>query len=221
MKKLYMASLGAGEFELITLKALNALKNSDIICVPTKTEDSFKKSLTYPIVKEALKYLNIEKKIIPVYSPMKFEPQDWQNQVDIIIDSFKDVDTISFVTLGDAGVYSTVYYLIDILKKDYKDIYENLEVIAGVTSFSNASAKIKKPLCLGDSKLEIIPLIDKELKSTKVYMRPKRGSDLSEINEVGEIYTFENLNFKEEQIIKGKVKQVQKYMTLIIDFLVK
>ena len=216
-----MTSLGAGEFELITIKALNALKNSDIICVPTKTEDSFEKSLTYPIVKEALKYLNIEKKIIPIYSPMKFKPQDWQNQVDIIINAFSKIDTISFVTLGDAGIYSTVYYLIDILKKDYKDIYENLEVIAGVTSFSNASAKIKKPLCLGNSKLEIIPLIDKELKSTKIYMRPKRGSDLSEINEVGEIYTFENLNFKEEQITKGKIKQVKKYMTLIIDFLVK
>lgn len=215
-----MTSLGAGEFELITLKALNAIKNSDIICVPTKTADSFEKSLTYPIIEEALKYLNIEKKIVPVYSPMKFEPQDWQNQVDIIVSAFKEVDTVAFVTLGDAGIYSTVYYLIDILKKDYIEIYENLEVIAGVTSFSNASAKIKKPLCLGDSKLEIIPLIDKkeELKSTKIYMRPKRGSDLSEINEVGEIYTFENLNFKEESITKGKIKKVQKYMTLIIDF---
>ena len=31
--KLYMVSLGPGDYELITIKALKALKNCDAICV--------------------------------------------------------------------------------------------------------------------------------------------------------------------------------------------
>ena len=43
-QKLYMVSLGPGDVELITLKALNAFKSCDAICVPTKSQDnSFKK----------------------------------------------------------------------------------------------------------------------------------------------------------------------------------
>jgi precorrin-2/cobalt-factor-2 C20-methyltransferase len=38
-QKLYMVSLGPGDVELLTLKALNAFKECQAICVPTKSED--------------------------------------------------------------------------------------------------------------------------------------------------------------------------------------
>ena len=218
-KKLYMVSLGAGDAELITIKALRALQKSDAICVPTKSADgSFKKSLTYKIIKTLMDEHNFEKKIIPVYTPMHFKEEDWQYQVDILMDTLKSDDAISFVTLGDAGVYSTVYYLLDIIKKQNKELYENSEVIAGVTSFSQASAKVKKPLCIGDSSFSIVPLLGYEVPNTTVYMRPKIGMDTSSIKEKGNIYTFENLNFEDEKIIPEKIDRTKKYMTLFIDF---
>ena len=62
-KKLYMVSLGPGDAQLLTLKALNAFKECDAICVPTKSDDnSFSKSISYTIVKSVLEILNIEKK---------------------------------------------------------------------------------------------------------------------------------------------------------------
>ncbi len=91
-------------------------------------------------------------------------------------------------------------------------------MIAGVTSFSNASARVKRPLCLGDSKLQIVPLLDKELPTTTIYMRPKIGIDTSKIEQKGSIYTFENLNYKDEDITPYKKSRVTKYMTLFIDF---
>ena len=218
-KKLYMVSLGAGDTELITIKALRALQKSDAICVPTKSADkSFKKSLTYKIVKTLMDEHNFEKKIVPVYTPMHFKNEDWQYQVDILMDTLKTNKTISFVTLGDAGVYSTVYYLLDIIKKQDKELYENSEVIAGVTSFSQASAKVKKPLCVGDSSFSIVPLLGYEVPNTTVYMRPKIGMDTSSIKEKGDIYTFENLNFEDEKIIPRRIDKTKKYMTLFIDF---
>ena len=218
-KKLYMVSLGPGDIDLLTLKALDVLKNSDAICVPTKSEDnSFDKSLTYKIIKQLMEKYNFKVKIIPVYTPMHFKVEDWQYQVDILMNSLELNDTISFVTLGDAAVYSTVYYLLDIIKDQNKPIYENSEVISGVTSFSYASAKVKKPLCVGDSAFSIQPLLGYEVPNTVVYMRPKIGMDTSSIKEKGDIYTFENMNFKDENIIQGKLEKTKKYMTLFIDF---
>ena len=215
-----MVSLGAGDAELITIKALKALQKSDVICVPTKSKDgSFNKSLTYKIIKTIMDEHNFSTKIIPVYTPMNFKEQDWQYQVDILLNALEKNDTISFVTLGDAGVYSTVYYLLDIIKREHPSIYENSEVIAGVTSFSQASAKVKKPLCIGDSAFSIVPLLGYDVPNTTVYMRPKIGMDTSSIEQKGQIYTFENLNYDGEKITHNKIKRTKKYMTLFIDFL--
>jgi precorrin-2/cobalt-factor-2 C20-methyltransferase len=122
------------------------------------------------------------------------------------------------VTLGDAAVYSTVYYLLDIIKNNDKELYENCEVIPGVTSFSQASAKVKKPLCIGDSSFSIVPLLDKDVPNTTVYMRPKIGMDTASINTGKQCYTFENINYKGEKISPYKISKTTKYMTLFIDF---
>ncbi len=217
--KLYMVSLGPGDYDLITLKALKALKNADAICVPTKSEDnSFKRSMTYKIVKALMDEHGFDKPIIPMYTPMRFKVEDWQNQVNILQESFKQYDTLSFVTLGDSAVYSTVYYLLDLIEVQNPELYKNSEVIPGVTSFSDASAKIKKPLCVGDSSFSIVPLHKKNVPNTTVYMRPKIGMSTEDIPQSGELCTFENLNYQGETISSYRKEHVEKYMTLFIDF---
>ena len=217
--KLYMVSLGPGDYELITVKALRALKSSDAICVPTKSADhSFKRSMTYKIVKKLMEEFGFDKPIVPMYTPMNFKVEDWQKQVDKLYESFEKYETLSFVTLGDSAVYSTVYYLLDLIKEQNDVIYENSEVIPGVTSFSNASAKVKKPLCVGDSSFMIRPLHKKAVPFSTVYMRPKIGMSTERIKEKGSLYTFENLNYQGEKILDTKKENVEKYMTLFIDF---
>ncbi len=218
-KKLYMVSLGPGDAQLLTLKALNAFKNSDAICVPTKSADnSFTKSISYTIVKDALDILGVNKKIIPVYSPMQFRDEDWQHEADVILETLNSHNIVSFVTLGDAGVYSSIYYLLDIIKYQNKEIYEECEVIAGVTSFSAASAVSKKALCLGDEELIIKPINPRgEVKKTKILMRPKLGMDTQSLGD-GDFYTYENMYLKNEKITPSKIKKVINYMTLFINY---
>jgi precorrin-2/cobalt-factor-2 C20-methyltransferase len=214
-----MVSLGPGDVDLLTLKALNAFRECDAICVPTKSDDnSFSKSISYTIVKTALKILNIEKIIIPVYSPMRFIEQDWDNEAKVILDSLNKYKTVCFVTLGDAGVYSSIYYLLHRIKDVNISYYENTEVIAGVTSFSAASAKAKKALCLGDEQLIIKPINPrKDIQTTQILMRPRIGMDTDELGE-GDFYTFENLYLENEIVTPSKIKQVTRYMTLFIKF---
>jgi precorrin-2/cobalt-factor-2 C20-methyltransferase len=214
-----MVSLGPGDIDLLTIKALEVLKSSDIICIPTKSSNnSFDKSLTYQIVKALMLKHNFKVRITPVFTPMYFRKKDWQYQVDTIINKFKTNYKVSFVTLGDSAVYSTVYYLLDIIKVQNELLYKNCEVIAGVTSFSNASAKVKKPLCIGNSSFSVIPLLNKKIPNTTVYMRPKIGSNTQNIRQSGDLYTFENLNYENEKITNNKVHKINKYMTLFIDF---
>ena len=219
-KKLFMVSLGPGDIELITIKALRALKSCNAILVPTKSSDnSFDRSLTYKMIQKLQNEFGFQKELIPVYTPMRFQKDDWQKQVDIITNSINKYDKVCFVTLGDSAIYSTVYYLLDIIEQQHNNLYQNSEVIPGITSFSNASAIVKKPLCIGDSGLKIVPLLDKDVKDTTIYMRPKIGMDTSTIKEDGQIYTFENLGLKDSKIYPNKITKTTKYMTLFIDFI--
>ncbi len=217
--KLYMVSLGPGDVELLTLKALNAFRDCDAICVPTKSEDnSFTKSISFRIVSEALKLLNIKKEIVPVYSPMKFREEDWDNESKIILETSRKYKKICFVTLGDAGVYSSIYYLLHRIRTVDETLYDNSEVIAGVTSFSAASAEAKKALCLGDEQLLIKPINPRHnVKTTEILMRPKIGMDTKELGE-GDFYTFENMYLDDEKITPSKITTVTKYMTIFINF---
>jgi len=218
-QKLYMVSLGPGDVELLTLKALNAFKVCDAICVPTKSEDkSFTKSITYKIVQDALDILGMRKKIIPVYSPMHFLYEDWVSEAEVVIDAFKESDKVCFVTLGDAGVYSSIYYLLDLIKERDEALYNSCEVIAGVTSFSAASAESKKALCLGDEELLIKPINPRgEVKTTQVLMRPKIGMDTEVLGD-GDFHTYENMYLRDAKITPSKIERVKKYMTLFINY---
>ena len=218
-QKLYMVSLGPGDAELLTYKALQAFRDSDAICVPTKSPDnSFTKSISHKIVSDALTLLGIEKELVPVYSPMQFNHDDWEHEADIILDTLKKHKRVSFVTIGDAGIYSSIYYLLDIIKEKAAHIHESCEVIPGVTSFSAASAEIQKALCLGDEELLIKPINPRsEVKTTEILMRPKIGMNTKILGE-GDFYTFENMYLSDEKISSSKIDKVKKYMTLFINF---
>ena len=218
--RLTFVSLGPGEAEMITIAGLEALMGVDAILIPTKSEDrSFTRSMTHSIVKKLMQKFNFDKPLIAVYTPMLYKDEDWEAQVEQIYKALDSYQNIAFVTLGDAGVYSTVYYLLDIIKRENPKLYESSKVIAGVTSFSYASSKVKKPLCIGESELKISLLPKRDVPSSTIYMRPHIGMDTKDIKESGDIYTFERLSFEDEKIYRGKPKSIRGYMTLIIDFI--
>ena len=190
-KKLTMVSLGPGDADLITLKALDALRGCDAIGVPTKSPaGSFARPLTHRIVTQLMAQHGFVRPIFPVYTPMRFREEDWQAQVETLYGALETHGDVCFVTLGDAGIYSTVYYLLDRIALQRPEVYERVEVIPGVTSFSQASALAKRPLCVGESQLRIVPLLEKELPTTTVYMRPRIGMPTEAIPEEGTMMSF-------------------------------
>ncbi len=228
MKKIYIVSLGPGDPELIVLKGILALARSEVIIIPTQKKedtDSRTKRIITALQEKARGLLNEdsaiklrEQNVYDIYSPMQYDPEVWFNQLKEINNLYSKYDVISYVTLGDVAIYSTAYYLIHLMQEKYPDMYDALEVIPGISSYSDASAKIKQPLCLGKSDLKISHWQDNSTKITQVYMRPKSGDSMEHLKEHGSMYYFENLGFENEKIKTGKPDTQPPYMSLLIDF---
>ena len=203
----YIVSLGPGNPELITIQALKTLESSDVIFVPVRSSKlEWKGSVAYQILKNIhntnddwfktqLDSFNFikkwEEKFVPIYTPMSYDPESWKDQVEQIVNACNVNTKVSFVTLGDAALFSSAYYLLDIIAQNHPLVYDNTKIVSGISSLSYASALVKKPLCLGNSKLEIVPVHGEELQSTKVYMRLHKGDDLSDL-QGNDLYYFEN-----------------------------
>jgi len=227
LSKFYIISLGPGDPELITIKALKALQDCDVIFIPTRSKNNeWDGSVAYNILKKITSihnaYFNtdssdIEAKFKPVYTPMNYNPESWQDQVNTIAKACDLYSNVGYVTLGDAGLYSSAYYLLEIVSKNHNNILEKTEIIPGITSISSCSALVKKPLCLGNTSLEIIPMHGEDIKTTKVYMRLHKGDDVSHLNSEN-IYYFENLGLDNEAYGEGTPDIINNYLTVMIDF---
>ena len=148
--KLYGIGTGPGDPELITLKAIKAMEQSDIIAIP----DAGKIDRTaFNIVEKYIK----DKPLIECSFFMKRNPQERENYrlkaAENILELLNDGKTVGFITLGDPTLYSTYMYVHKIIT----DKGFEAEIIPGITSFSAAAAAIGKPLCEGEEMLHIIP----------------------------------------------------------------
>lgn len=136
--KLYGLGVGPGDPELLTLKALRLIRESDIIAVPGKEA---KESVAYQIAAQA--YPEIEKKtVIAVDMPMTKDKAALQAShragADLLEGYLKDNLQVAFLTLGDPTVYSTYLYLHRLVEQDGYPV----EIVSGITSFCAAAARL-------------------------------------------------------------------------------
>ncbi|MEW9491264.1 MAG: precorrin-2 C(20)-methyltransferase [Candidatus Aramenus sulfurataquae] len=141
--RLYGVGVGPGDPELITLKALKVIKDSDVVVVPYTSS-----MLTYNAIKDYLK----DKEVIRFNLPIRRNREDYKK----LSDQISSYDKVAYVTLGDPAFYSSFYRLAEFL--------EPYEVVPGVTSFSWCSAFHKILIVLGRENV----LISTEYPPTRV-----------------------------------------------------
>lgn len=219
---LYGVGVGPGDKELITVKAINVLKKSDIIAFANAKSGNNK---AYDIVKEHIE----GKEIIFIDMPMikdKIELEKSHKAGAETIITYLDMGkNVAFATLGDVSIYSTYMYIHRIITSyGYNTI-----IVPGVTSFSASAARLNMSLCDGDTPLIVIPANYKDnkellsLKATKVLM--KSGSKLEQVkNEIEELglidntFMVENCGMEQEKIYYdfSRVEDKSSYFSLII-----
>lgn len=149
---LYGVGVGPGDPELLTIKAIRAIENADIIIAP-KTEKK-ENSVALEI---AMPYLKANVQVHKMVFPMVFNQDElneaWINNRNEIVSFLAEGKKVVFLTLGDPMFYSTFIYIFKLLKDcDYP-----VESIPGITAFCAIGSKMGYPLAEGNEILSIIP----------------------------------------------------------------
>lgn len=184
MAKLYGLGVGPGDPELMTLKAVRLIQESDIIAIPKSGQAV---NAAYTIAKGAIPDID-DKNIVEITMPMTRDQEALEASHDAaaqqIIGYLKEGKDVAFLTLGDPSVYSTYIYIHDrVLRKGYE-----AQIVPGIPSFCAVSARLNEGLTEASSALLIIPASYKgldecmELKGTKVLM--KSGKSIGQIKEM-------------------------------------
>ena len=207
--KLYGVSIGPGDPELITVKAMNKIAQSKYIATPhTGTGDSSALS----IVSQAIDLS--DKEIMMLEFPMTKDKdilaKSHNEAADAIAEVLDNGEDVAMLNLGDVTIYSTFAYTMDkLLEKGYE-----VEVIPGVTSFCASASQLKIGLTTMNEPLHILPATGIDLKEalqmpgSKVLMKigksmPKLIETLKELGIEDNVYAVENCGLENEKIYKS------------------
>lgn len=219
---LYGVGVGPGDPELLTLKAVRIIKESEVIAVPADTKEN---CVAYKIASGAVSDLD-KKEILFISMPMTKDADalkaSHEKGAAQIIEKLKEGKNVAFLTLGDPTIYSTYLYVHKIiLNSDFK-----AEIISGIPSFCAASARINDGLVEKSEQLHIIPAsyqIDEalELPGTKVFMKSGKKIETvkNKINSSNmKAVMIENCGMENEKIYEdiSEVKENASYYSLII-----
>lgn len=218
---LYGVGVGPGDPELLTLKAVRIISESDIIIVPG---ENAKESVAYKIAAGAVDLSN--KEVVAVSMPMtknqELLDQSHNAAASKILEYLRSGKQAAFLTLGDPTVYSTYVYV----HKKILDAGCKAIMISGITSFCAASALVNDSLVEKSEPLHLIPAsydIEEALKlsGTKVLM--KAGKKMASVKQIIkehelQVVMVENCGMENEKVYYGadNIDENAGYYSLII-----
>ncbi len=172
--KLYAVSTGPGDPDLLTIKAIKALKAADVIFAPTT---GCERQVALDIVSEHVEGAEIVSCSTPMTTDADVLAAAYDDIADDIASRLDAGQDVAFITLGDVSVYSTYFRVDERLRpRGYC-----IEVIAGVTSFCAAAARLGRPLCQGGQRLLVVPVANRDIEdcldveANKVFMKSARS----------------------------------------------
>jgi len=150
---LYGIGVGPGDPELITVKALKALQNAPVICVPQASNR--RESYALSIVKE---YVKPEQEILRAPFPTDDADgaaQTWRNASELVVEKLREGQDVAFLTEGDPMLFSTFSYVLEGVQEICPEA--RVEIIPGVSSVMAAAASSGTPLVTHGQKLAVLP----------------------------------------------------------------
>lgn len=150
--KIIIAGVGPGKNDLISIAAVNAAKNSDLILFP--------RSHDRPGVAENLILQYVSDKLFftvlfPMIKDSKRRSEIIFEQLEKLKSKLQEAEKIFFPVIGDSTLYSTGAYLIEELNKIFPEI--EIEFIPGISAHSAACACAKKFMAMSEEIFSVIP----------------------------------------------------------------
>jgi precorrin-2/cobalt-factor-2 C20-methyltransferase len=220
--KLYCVGCGPGDPDLLTLKAINIIKNAEVIYTPTAREN--KPSVALSIVEKFLtKKTEIRQLVFPMVKDYEKLREYWKTNAKEIADAVRNGKKAVYLTVGDPSLYSTWIYIHKEMCKNYRDI--EIDIVPGITSIFSFSAEIKTPIGEGEEIIGIIPAcynldrlkIAAECCDTLVFLKDGRYFNnvidilmKSSFPEDSDVFIAEDVSTDNETLQKRKLVDVAK-----------
>ena len=156
MSGLIGIGVGPGDPDLLTVKAVKAIQNADIIMCPASKEDrpSIALSVVDPLIDKS-KNQEIVKLIFPMTKDKDILEQTWKRNAKIMAEKVLSGKNVVYLTVGDPYLYSTWIYMHKDLEENYPDM--KISVIPGIVSMFTFASKVGVSIAEGAEKVAIIP----------------------------------------------------------------
>ncbi len=219
----YGVSIGPGDPELMTVKAVRILKEADVIAAARVMG---KQETALEIAKQAVGLDGKEILQLNVSMSGKSEAENKEHENSIRqIEAFLEAGkTVAMTVLGDVSVYASWQYLAEQIRKDgYQTV-----MIPGVTSFCAAAAAANTGLTRRDLPLHIVPAsygnLEKQMQPEGNYVLMKAGKCMEEIHRVletkpgmREVFSIRNCGLPGEVVKDGLLEnEAYGYFTTVI-----
>ena len=119
--------LGPGDPELLTLKAVNILKNSDKVYVPGNMAAKLVEPYATPEILD-----------FPMLRDYDVLNEVWKKNADLIADEARN-GTVVFGLIGDPNFFSTFTHLKRVMNKHYPDV--ETSTVPGISSITSFAAR--------------------------------------------------------------------------------
>ena len=161
MNFLTITGVGPGDPSLLTLAAVNAIKESTVVSYPVAVIGG--ESIAEKI---ASKWISKEKKKLPLHFPMVSDQSTLKNAWHLagneLMRMIENGERVVFLSQGDISLFSTGSYLLKEFEKYHPECVVRL--IPGITAFAAAAAISKLPLAFQEEQLLIVPVPESSLK---------------------------------------------------------
>ena len=156
---LYGIGVGPGDPELITLKAVNRLRQVHVVfaAASTKNEASLALSIASPHVGENAEIVRLD---FPMTRDQELLDAAWRANADTVAAHLAKGRDAAFLTLGDPLTYSTFGYLLRTLNGLLSEI--PVVVIPGITSYQAAAAHTGRVLAESGESLAVVSGVAEE-----------------------------------------------------------
>ncbi|WP_033154468.1 precorrin-2 C(20)-methyltransferase [Pseudobutyrivibrio ruminis] len=223
---LYGIGVGPGDPELLTIKAVKAIRDADVICLPRAEKDKCRAyQIALPVVPELA-----FKKVISLDFEMTKDEAKLKEMHESFYSKYKELlfegYNLAFLTIGDPTVYSTFGYIMKLAKKDGIEV----EIINGITSFCGTASAAGILISEADENVHILSgqgNLDEELKMSGTKIIMKSGKNVSAIKDklvemenagIVNVYAVIDCGMETEQIFTSAmtIPDDSRYMMTII-----
>jgi precorrin-2/cobalt-factor-2 C20-methyltransferase len=153
---LYGVGVGPGAPDLLTLRAVETLKNAQVIAMPRSSD--FGASMAWKIIKPVVGEIAGQERLFLTF-PMNKDPERivplWEKAFQAIGERLEKGLSVAFATEGDPSLFSTFIYL----QREAPQRWPGIEVVVvpGVSSIAAVPSVTGIPLADGQERIAIIP----------------------------------------------------------------